>query len=720
MSIKSITRAIIITGLAALFAAAASAQCVSEKDPMKPHAEFKQKLEQKKFDDARKQGDKAVRKAQNCFLGYLQRGAASIGTGDLAGAEADLMRAESLMNTEDASWKTTIDKELRPELNGHFARLYNVLGERSAAAKDYKQAIAYFDQAQKYLPKDPQSLVGRGRAYAWLGDVKNGMDDILAGGRYFGYQKKNAEAEAAFEEARKIWPDSAQPLLAKCSYYDVQNKWTLAFDECKEAVELEPDSSEARSQFASRAMQLERHDVAVEQYLEVFQMERKNPAYNIEYTLKYLAQSLAQTGDFEAAGVAYRKAAAVATDGEPYIALAKVMEKNHQEGFKLVTATVPDEETLKADQKIIDEAASKMDTATQQSLDALNALIKRRPNLAHAISMRGLAYQKLKQMDPAIADLTRAARLWPWAGFLSYMQAKGFIEMSKYEQCDEAASLAITIGGAGADAFDKRALCRLRLGKFMKAQEDFLRSGWSTEPNGNDVSGTALANFADANGCKVTNFDDPTVNYNNGVKYNDQKKYVCAVYSFGSALIYPKVTEKGRALSYYGRGSAYAEMREGSYAFTLQALRDFNRASSLNQLDTNFAASAHDWIARLYFELATDHIKGNWARLAYYENSIPEFEAAIRMSDSEDRLARTTNLFKARCSIAEVLVNEIRTQRLKNKAKDVDELTQKLNTVAAKIESDFATLNRDPAAAKVIAAAYAYFSDTYGQFKKGK
>jgi len=93
--------------------------------------------------------------------------------------------------------------------------------------KRVEEAVEVFEEFNK------KSAEKDARVHLWLGLCLADLKD---------YQK----ALEALGKALEINPDMAEAYLARAKIYAVRGYWVLATEECKKALEIEPENREAR------------------------------------------------------------------------------------------------------------------------------------------------------------------------------------------------------------------------------------------------------------------------------------------------------------------------------------------------------------------------------------------------------------------------------------------------------------------------------------------
>jgi tetratricopeptide (TPR) repeat protein len=500
------------------------------------------------------------------------------------------------------------------------------------------------------------------------------------------------------------------------------DNWTKALADCQQATAANPTSNDARVWVIYYANRLRLWDVAIAEQLNIIVNEEKNPAYYMNGRYEDLAKLLAFKGDYENARLAYLKAAYLANDGEKYQVFAKALEANVKSGFKKVPDEKLDEKTLKADQIIIEQAADKSSAGKkQEAINDLNTLIIRRPNMQNAFAVRGIIHKDLSKFQESVKDFEMAVKLQPWESVFNSNLADAYTEINNREGCIEAASrVIVNHDSRQGDAFRQRAFCRYRNGEHQKSLEDHLQSSWLKNPNGDDVNSLALADYAVANHCAITNYDDIEGNFNKGNVYLDEKKYLCAVNFFETVIINPKVNSSVKATAQYNRALAYREMRTDSYAFSMQAVRDFNRAVASGKLDADFASQANYFAGEVLFETAVLLVTVNTTKIGLYEMAFPKLEIGVNTSNAVFKPTRTVELFFARCNYAKLLMETITAQKSKNRTEDVTKLTEKLNKTIPQIEAEYKTYRLNEEVKKIIETRYISFKNNYDNFNETK
>lgn len=121
-------------------------------------------------------------------------------------------------------------KELLQEAikgNPEYFPAYYILGQIFMKEKRVEEAVEVFEEFNK------KSAEKDARVHLWLGLCLADLKD---------YQK----ALEALGKALEINPDMAEAYLARAKIYAVRGYWVLATEECKKALEIEPENREAR------------------------------------------------------------------------------------------------------------------------------------------------------------------------------------------------------------------------------------------------------------------------------------------------------------------------------------------------------------------------------------------------------------------------------------------------------------------------------------------
>ncbi len=500
------------------------------------------------------------------------------------------------------------------------------------------------------------------------------------------------------------------------------DNWTKALADCQKATAANPTSNDARVWVIYYAQKLRLWDVAIGEQLNIIDQEKRIPANYLDGRYSDLAKYLAFKGDYENARLAFLKAAYAANDGEKYEVFAKALEANIKSGFKRNSEENLDEITIKADQKLVEQIADKSAAGKKdEALNELNQLISRRPFLPNAYAVRGIIHRDLSKFQEAAKDLEMAVKLQPWESVFNFYLADAYTQIGNNNGCIEAATRVIVNHDSNeGDAFRHRAFCKYRSGENIKAHEDYLQSGWLKNPNGSDGVSMALADYASVNNCAITNYDDIDGNFKKGNDYFAEKKFLCAINSYDVVVASSKSNAYGKAMGQYNRAIAYAALQIDSYAISLQAGRDYNRAVASGQLPANIASIANYNAGVLFWEIAESRVKVNTTKLAFYELAISKVEIGLNTSSAEDKPTRTFALFAVRCIYAKLLMKQITAQKSKNRTEDVTKLTEKLNTTIPKIEAEYKTASQIAELKTMVDANYVTFKSNYANFKETK
>ena len=500
------------------------------------------------------------------------------------------------------------------------------------------------------------------------------------------------------------------------------DNWTKALSDCQTAMAANPNTNDARVWVIFYAQKLRLWDVAIDEQVKVIQIEEKNPVYYLDERYADLAKLLTFEGDYENARLAFLKAAFVANDGEKYEAFAKALEANVKSGFKRSSEENLDEKTIKADQKLVEQIAAKSSAGKkEEALNEINQLISRRPSMPNAIAIRGIIYKALSKNQEAAKDFEMAVKLQPWESIYNFYLADVNTEIGNNNGCIEAATrVIVNHDSMEGDAFNQRAFCKYRKGEYQKAQEDYLQSGWKKTPNGTDSVSFALGVFASENGCAITNYDDFAGNFKKGNEYNTEKKYLCAINSYNAVIANSKTSDHGKAMGQFNRAIAYAALQNGSYAISLQAGRDYNRAAASGQLPANVASIANYNAGILFWEIAEAFVSVNTTKIAFYELAITKLEIGLNTSSAEDKATRTLTLFAVRCNYAKFLMKQITTQKSKNRTDEVTKLTEKLNAAIPKIEAEYKTSSQIAEIKIKLEGNYIALKSNYDNFRETK
>jgi len=111
--------------------------------------------------------------------------------------------------------------------NPEYAPAYYTLGQIFMKEKRPKEAIDAFKQFNK------KSAEKDARVYYWLG---LSLAEL----------KRYKEALEALRQALEIDPDMVEAYLARAKIYANRGYWSLAIEECKKALRLQPENSDAR------------------------------------------------------------------------------------------------------------------------------------------------------------------------------------------------------------------------------------------------------------------------------------------------------------------------------------------------------------------------------------------------------------------------------------------------------------------------------------------
>ena len=500
------------------------------------------------------------------------------------------------------------------------------------------------------------------------------------------------------------------------------DNWTKALSDCQTAMEANPNSNDARVFVIFYAQKLRLWDIAIDEQVKVIQIEAKNPANYLQTRFEDLARLLTSKGDYETARLAYLKAFEASDSVEKYIVFARALEANVKSGFKRNSEEKLDEKTIKADQKLVEQIADKSIAGkNEEALNEINQLISRRPSMPNAIAIRGIIYKSLSKNHEAVKDFETAVKLQPWESLFNFHLADVYTEINNREGCIEAASRVIanhdTMEG---DAFKQRAFCKYRNGENQKAQEDYLQSGWLKDPNGSDSVSMAIAAYASANNCVITNYDDIESNFKKGNAHIVEKKFLCAVNFYETVIVNPKVNPYGKAMGQYNRAIAYMGLQKGSYAFSLQAARDFNRAVASGHLDAEVSSKANYYAGIMFWDIAASLVPGNATKIGLFELAFPKLEIGVNTSSAEEKPKRTVGLFSARCVYAKLLIKQITNEKAKNRTVEVTKLTEKLNKIVPQIEAECKTFGQVEAVKKLIETSYITFKNNYDSFRETK
>ena len=176
-------------------------------------------------------------------------------------------------------------------------------------------------------------------------------------------------------------------------------------------------------------------------------------------------------------------------------------------------------------------------------------IIKRvRVNLTVSYNNRGLAYNKLKEHEKAIADYNKAIALNPKYAIAYNNRGLAYDELKEHEKAFEDYNKAIALDPEYARAYNNRGIAYNKLKEHEKA-------------------------IADYN--KVIALDPEYARaYNNrGTAYGKLKKHEKAFEDYNKAI----ALNPEDAIAYYNRGTAYDELKKHE-----KAIEDYNKAIELN------------------------------------------------------------------------------------------------------------------------------------------
>ncbi len=493
------------------------------------------------------------------------------------------------------------------------------------------------------------------------------------------------------------------------------DNWTKALADCQKATAKNPTSNDARFFVIYYAQELRLWDIAIAEQTKVIEIERKNPAYYLNQRYENLAQLYTFNGDYENARLAYLKAADAADDPEKYQVFAKALEANIKSGFKRSPEEKLDEKTIRADQELLEQIGRNSGAGkNEEALNDVNNLLKRRQFMANAYAVRGIIEFQLRKFQEAVKDHEMATKLRPWESLFNSHLVDAYTKINNYDGCIEAASRVIANHDSfEGDGFQKRGDCEFEKHDYKKAHEDYLQADWIKHPNLSDSHFLAPAYLE--TDCKINFSDDVTANYNRANGYFTEKKYLCSINFFDIGIGGSNTSALGVALAQYYRALAYANLRKGSYAFTTQAIRDYNRAVASGKLDQYKITTANFLAGAFYQELARlSTVKTT--QIIYYEFAFQKMEAGLNAETANEKELRTVDLFRLRCEYANLLIDRIADQKSKSRTEDAAKLMGKLKAVVPKIETEYESFDLEGKSAAAVDELYDEFKNNYDEF----
>lgn len=263
-------------------------------------------------------------------------------------------------------------------------------GRALMTAEKYHEALAAFEEAVKYDPKNADAYERCGVAWSWLDD--------------------DSQAIANYTKAIAIDPTKAQYFANRAQAYKNLQQIDKALDDLTAAVRLDPRTADYHHRRASFYRAREQFDKALADWQEALKLDPSNADYHnyaglMHNKLEHANEAVAE----------YSEAVRLDPKSAIYLANRGVTRRN----LKQYDAAVADfTAAMKLDPKY-DELYSMRGRAylfqrqLSASLADYDEYLRRCPKDADAYSWRGDAYYYQRNYQAAVADYTRAMELNP-------------------------------------------------------------------------------------------------------------------------------------------------------------------------------------------------------------------------------------------------------------------------------------------------------------------
>jgi tetratricopeptide (TPR) repeat protein len=473
------------------------------------------------------------------------------------------------------------------------------IGRQKAQAKDFEEALAYYEKALRADPKNSEAYYRAGACYFLL--------------------KQYEKAIESYKRAIQIDSNFAGAYHNLGNVYDELAQYEEAIMVYKQAIRIDPNDVASYKRLGFTYGSAGQYEKERESYEKVISI---NPNYEFADTQNALGVAYNRLGRYEEAAKALKQAVKVMPDEwDSYWWLALSYDKlgdyvNAINAFEQCVRIKPDNTHAFF---LLGLAYNKIGLY-EKSIETYRHIIKIEPNYAHAHHWLGVAFQNLRRYKEAVEAFRKSLTIDP--NYVPTYIDLGFTysALNSYKDAIAAYKEAIKLDPNDALVYTELGDAYRKLGRNTEAVEAF-KNAIRIDPNNINAYSNlgftyhALGLYEKAiEFCKkVIEIDPNNVDIFNslGVACNDSEHYEEAIRAYKEALkLNPRF-----AIAYSNLGLAYSN--SGNYE---EAIQNYKQAI---RIDPNFA-TVHGNLGLAY------------QALKRYGEAIESHKQACKLSDYKD------------------------------------------------------------------------------------
>jgi tetratricopeptide (TPR) repeat protein len=338
--------------------------------------------------------------------------------------------------------------DLKKEKDEELADIFYNIGNIYYVLAKYDKAVQYFEKAHALNPSDMQTTENLAFSYVRFGDRDKGIELLSS------TPMENESYRAHYINGRLLYEAV---------------KYGEAEEEFRKAIEILPNSTEAREECARALIMQGKNDIALVMYSEIIKIDKDN--YSAWYNM---ANTLAGLSKWKEAAESYRRATEIRPESYKAfynmgIALEEIGKRKEAiEAYRRSVELCPD--FIEAYNNL--GIALSLSGSRDEALDVYTEAIRKDPSDPRLYFNMGMCLYEMENYSNAVAAFRDALEINPEELEIYYYLGSALMELHRYNDAIDAYRSAIKIKPSDSELHYNIAAVYSMLGRYDIAEEN--------------------------------------------------------------------------------------------------------------------------------------------------------------------------------------------------------------------------------------------------------